>query len=262
MAELTYEELGKAFGDLGLQEVPVLAHASLHAFGRVQGGPDTVLSALLPSVGALMMPTHTYETMITPMVGPANNAIVYGRRQDTNRMANFYNPGMPADRLMGILPETLRQRPEAKRSNHPILSFAGINMDNILQTQTLEEPLAPIGALAEKGGWILLIGVDHSSNTSIHYAEKLVGRKQFVRWALTLDGIVACPGFPGCSAGFQSITSDVAKITRLYQIGNAVLQAMPVDGLLEAVKARLKRNPKDLLCSDLSCERCNEIRNQ
>ena len=50
---------------------------------------------------------------------------------------------------MGKIPELLRQRPEAKRSTHPILSFAGIRADKSLATQTLEEPFAPIRKFAE-----------------------------------------------------------------------------------------------------------------
>ena len=98
---------------------------------------------------------------------------------------------------MGILPETLRNHPSATRTAHPILSFAGINADFTLFTQTLYEPLAPIGALAELDGWVVLINVDHTVNTSIHYAEKLAGRRQFVRWALVGDRVVECPNFPG-----------------------------------------------------------------
>jgi aminoglycoside 3-N-acetyltransferase len=257
---LGYYELVEAFSQLELKEVPVLAHASLHAFGHVQGGPDTLISALLPNVAALMMPSHTYLTMITPLAGPANNGIVYGRRQDQNRMAETYSPQMPADRLMGILPETLRQRPGAKRSMHPILSFTGVNVDRALKSQTLEEPLAPIHMLAENDGWVLLLGVDHTVNTTVHYAEKLAGRRQFIRWAMTESGIIDCPGFPGCSAGFKNLEKDLVPATREIKIGEAAIRAMPMAAIVEVVAARLKRNPKDLLCSDISCERCNEIR--
>jgi aminoglycoside 3-N-acetyltransferase len=62
----------------------------------------------------------------------------------------------------------------------------------------LDDPLAPVGALAEENGTVLLIGVNHTVNTSIHYAEKIAGRKQFIRWALTPQGVRECPGFPGC----------------------------------------------------------------
>lgn len=260
MPDTTYRELSTAFASLGLQNVPVLAHTSLHAFGRVEGGADSFVQALLESVGALVMPTHTYSTMITPIVGPPNNGIVYGSAQDLNRMAEFYNPTMPADRLMGIVAETLRRRPEAKRSMHPILSFAGIRANKVIAAQSMDEPLAPIRLLAEADGWVLLLGVDHTVNTSIHFAEKLAGRRQFTRWALTETGIVACPGFPGDSSGFKVLEKDMQPHTKKLQVGNALVQAVPMQALLLAVMERLKSNPKDLLCSDLSCSRCNEIR--
>ncbi len=123
------------------------------------------------------MPTFTYRTMITPEVGPANNGISYGDDEYYNREARPFTMEMPANSLMGILPETLRNHPLAMRTTHPILSFAGIGADQILDTQTLQEPFAPIGALAEEDGWVVLINVDHTVNTSIHYAEKLAGRR-------------------------------------------------------------------------------------
>lgn len=260
MTGLSYMALSEAFASLNLFNVPVIAHASLHAFGPVEGGPETLLQAVLQSVAALIMPTHTYNTMITPPSGPLNNGIMYGSAQDLNRMAEFYAPSMPADRLMGKIPELLRLRPEAKRSMHPILSFAGIRANKTLATQTLEEPFAPIRMFAEADGWVLLLGVDHTSNTTVHYAEKLAGRKQFVRWALTENGIIACPGFPGDSAGFQVIEKDMAPYIKKLQVGNALVQAMPIKKLVEVVQARLEKNPKDLLCSELACPRCNEIR--
>jgi aminoglycoside 3-N-acetyltransferase len=260
MSDITYMELSSAFASLELSDVPVIAHASLHAFGHMEGGPVTFVQALLQTVGALIMPTHTYNTMITPNIGPANNAMIYGSGQDLNRMAEFYSQSMPADRLMGVVPEALRQRPEAKRSIHPILSFAGIRANKAIASQTMDEPFAPIRMLAEAGGWVLLLGVDHTVNTTVHYAEKLAGRRQFIRWALTENGIVACPGFPGDSSGFKVLEKDMQPHTKKLQVGNALVQAMPMKALLLAVMTRLKNNPKDLLCSDLSCARCNEIR--
>lgn len=260
MPDLSYMELVNAFASLELQNVPVIAHASLHAFGRVQSGPETFVQTLLQSVAALIMPTHTYNTMITPSTGPSHNGIVYGSGQDMNRMADFYAPAMPADRLMGVVPEALRQRPEAKRSMHPILSFTGVRANKAIGSQTIEEPFAPIRMFAEADGWVLLLGVDHTSNTTIHYAERLAGRKQFTRWALTENGVVACPGFPGDSSGFQVIEKDMQPHTKKLQVGNALVQAMPIKALVDVVQQRLQKNPKDLLCGDLSCARCNEIR--
>jgi aminoglycoside 3-N-acetyltransferase len=167
---------------------------------------------------------------------------------------------MPADKTMGALPETLRRHPRSKRSMHPIQSFAGIHADSILNAQTIFDPLAPIGALAEKDGWVLLLGVDHRVNTSIHHGEKLGGRMQFIRWALLPDRLVECPGFPGDSEGFEAIAPAVEKYTRRVEIGGALAQAVHLESLLRVVVEQLRENPFALLCARQDCERCNAVR--
>lgn len=257
---LTYRQLSDSFQSLGLSNNPVIAHASVKAFGGIEGGPEALLGALLDSVRAVIVPTFTYKTMLTPPAGPPNNALAYGGDQDANRMAEMFHPNMPADPLMGILPETLRQHLQARRTRHPILSFAGINADHYLEKQTLFDPLAPVGAIAQDGGWVLLLGVDHTVNTSIHYAERLAGRRQFTRWALTRKRVTECPGFPGCSLGFQAIAPVVESSIRRTQIGNALVQAVPLDIIFEAVAVMLNENPLALLCDRQDCERCLAIK--
>ncbi len=261
MVTVSLSDLRPALLDLGLSHTPVIAHASLRSFGEVVGGADTLLRAVLDSVSALVMPTFTYQTMITPEVGPPNNGITYGSRRDLNRMVEPYTREMPAHKQMGILPETLRRHPLAKRTMHPIQSFAGIYAEKYLAAQTLQEPLGPIGALAEADGWVLLLGVDHTVNTSIHYAEKLAGRRRFIRWALTPSRIVECPNFPGDSAGFDAITPELVNDTRRLKVGNATIQAVPLQILFQAVIDRIQSNPLALLCQREDCERCTSIRN-
>jgi aminoglycoside 3-N-acetyltransferase len=254
------QDLLVGFRGLKLDSKPVIVHASLSAFGQVQGGAETLVSALLAAFDSVVMPTFTYKAMVIPPCGPEKNAIVYGSGADANRMAEFFDPQMPADTLMGVVAEMLRRNPRADRSTHPILSFAGINARTALAEQSLADPLAPIGALAKRDGWVLLLGVDHSVNSSIHFAEKLAGRKQFIRWALTPQGVRECTGFPGCSTGFRSIAPEVERDTRRVIIGNAAMQAVPLKMLFKAVIERIKNDPLALLCQQADCPRCNEIR--
>jgi aminoglycoside 3-N-acetyltransferase len=260
MVTVTFTELRTGLFKLGLSHTPVIAHASLSAFGEVVGGAETLLRATLDSVAALVMPTFTYMTMITPDVGPPNNGIVYGSEHDLNRMAEPFRPGMPVDKQMGVLPETLRKHPRARRTAHPIQSFAGIYADKYLAAQSLQNPLGPIGALAEEDGWVLLLGVDHTVNTSIHYAERLAGRKQFVRWALLTDRILECPGFPGDSAGFESIAPQLINDARHVKVGDATVQAISLRVLIAKVDELIKADPMALLCDRADCERCNSVR--
>ena len=123
---ITFHDFVAAFQELGLKHTtPVIAHASLSAFGAVQGGAETVLGALIYVFDTLLMPAFTYKTMVTPSSGPSDNGLDYGAAQSANLMAQIYRPRLPVDRLIGIVPEMLRQHPRSRRSLHPILSFVG-----------------------------------------------------------------------------------------------------------------------------------------
>jgi aminoglycoside 3-N-acetyltransferase len=257
---LTSEHFSSALESLDLGNKPAIAHASLKSFGAINGGAGTVLGALLASVSGLMMPAFTYKTMISPEVGPPNNGLIYGRQRDLNLMAVPFHHTMQVDPLIGMLPETLRHYPGAVRTAHPILSFTGVDMNDALMIQTLYNPFAPVGWLAGQDGWVILLGVNHTVNTSMHYAEKLAGRRQFVRWALTGNRIVECPGFPNCSEGFEAIRPDIEHVTRRAPVGDSFIEAIPLQPLLQAVEMRIKNNPLALLCQREECERCDAIR--
>lgn len=258
---LTFRDLITGFRKLEIDPSnPIIAHASLSAFGNVQGGAGTLLGAILATASSVIMPAFTYKTMVVPQTGPENNALDYRKRHALNRMAVFFDLELPADRLMGVLAECLRRHPKSLRSRHPILSFSGNNAQRALDAQTYAEPLAPIGVLMEEQGWVVLLGVNHTSNTSIHFAERLAGRRQFTRWALTPHGVRECPGFPGCSDGFQAIVPKLEGINRRVQIGAAQVEAVPLAPLIEIVREWIAADPLALLCSNEFCQRCSASR--
>jgi aminoglycoside 3-N-acetyltransferase len=242
------------------KDANVIAHVSLSAFGQVDGGPETMLEALMDIYKTLIMPGFTYRTMVIPENGPEGNGLPYGKGQVTNSRALSFRPDMPVDRLMGIVPEVLRRHPLASRSHHPILSFVGVRAEEILASQSIEKPLNPVGQLLEGGGWVVLLGVGQEVNTSMHYAEFLAGRKQFIRWALTDEGVVECPGFPGCSDGFGAVTPQLMGITRQVSVGTGTIKAFPLEKLMTAVKNMLEEDPLALLCDRPYCERCQAVR--
>jgi aminoglycoside 3-N-acetyltransferase len=258
---LHFAELRSAFRNLGLADKPVIVHSSLKRFGPIDGGAETVIQALFESTSGIVVPAFTYLTMVTPEVGPPNNGIAYGSGHDLNRMAVPFHKDLQPDKMMGALPRTLLEREDSIRTAHPILSFGGIgSVDDILITQTIFEPLAPIGALAEHDGWVILINVDHSVNTSIHYAEKLAGRRQFIRWALVDGRVMECPGFPGDSSGFNVIENHLKTETRLVLVNNGLIQAIPLKRLLAVAQGLIKKDPLALLCQRSDCERCVAVR--
>ena len=258
---ISYREMVRALRSLNISSTtPVLVHSSLRAFGHVLGGAPTIVGALLEIYESVMAPTFTYKTLIVPETGPQNNAIRYGEHTDRNKMAEFFRPDMPADPLMGLVAETLRKHPDAYRSGHPVLSFAGVNVKEYLNKQMLSEPFAPIAAMYDAGGWVLLMGVDHTSNTSIHLGERLAGRKMYTRWALMSDTVVVCDNFPFCSDGFNPIHVLMDPFTKKVQIGNALVQAMPLADLIEPPRQLVEADPTALLCHRTDCLSCNTTR--
>ena len=86
------------------------------------------------------------------------------------------------------------------------------------------------------------------------------GRRQFVRWALTLDGVVECPGFPGCTAGFQQIASRLDGISRTLQLGESIIEVIPLRDMINIAVGWIHEDPRALLCDREGCPRCAAVR--
>jgi aminoglycoside 3-N-acetyltransferase len=256
-----YRDFIRVLRDLGLvQGGRILVHARLAALGEVTGGPDAVLGAFLAVGKTVVAPTFTYSAMVTPDVGPSDNGMDYGVSAEHNAAAQFFHPDLPADPPMGSLAEALRQAQGARRSEHPLLSFSGIGADDVLASQSLEDPLAPIAALAEEDADVVLLGADHTANVSLHHAERLAGRRGFVRWALTPTGVVECPGMPGCSDGFQAIAGRLEGIVRRATLGPVTVESFPLRDLLHVAAGWVRMDPQALLCDKPDCARCAAVR--
>ncbi len=257
---ITYRDFTRALREVGLTpNSVVLAHVALDGLEPIRGGAEAVLGALLSSCHALLMPTFTTRTMIIPRTGPPDNGLTYDQ-EEANAQAEIFDPQMPADASMGEVVEALRQHPEARRSCHPILSFSGIRADEALAAQTIDDPWAPIAALAEADADVLLLGADHTTNVSLHYAEKLAGRKQFLRWALVPGRIVACPAFPGCSDGFPAIAPRLEGVSRLAALGETTIELVPLRDLIHVAVGWIRQDPRALLCDRPGCARCRDVR--
>jgi aminoglycoside 3-N-acetyltransferase len=265
MSIITYHDIVLALRELGLSlDNDIIAHtsSSTREAGDVRGGEASILGALLATCGTVVMPTFTYQTMVWPEVGPPDNACTYGDHTEENARAVMFRPDLPADSCVGQVAETLRRHSLATRSNHPVLSFAAIgsHAQEILGAQSFNDPLGPLEWLYHHGGDVLLLGVDHQSNIAIHLAEKLAGRKQFVRWAVGLDRAYRLPGFPGCSNGFNAIAGKLAWITHQTILGTMTVQRIPLRHLIEVAVRTIQDDPHALLCDDPHCQRCNAVR--
>jgi aminoglycoside 3-N-acetyltransferase len=260
---VTYRTLLLALQDLGLHpRGKIIAHASISRIGEVAGGVETFVGALLACCEGLMVPTFTPQTMVVPPFGPPDNAMTYAQVPEEELPGPPFDAALPADTHLGLVPETVRTHPDAERSLHPLLSFAGVNVREGLEAQSLEDPWAPIGWLAEVDGDVLLVGADHRRNVSLHYAMAQAGRKEFLRWARLRGKIVECPGWPGCSEGFEAIGPRLGGVVREGTVGGARAQLIPLRDLLHIAVGWLREDPSALLCDRKDCRYCEAVRGE
>jgi aminoglycoside 3-N-acetyltransferase len=258
---LNYRDVVNGLHQLGLdRDVPVIAHMSTDLLIQVKGGASSILGSLLAVVDNALLPSFTLRTQVIPESGPEDNGLRYGSGRDSNLNAEIFNHNLIADEPYREMATALLSYPASHRSTHPLLSLVGLGVNTALDGQTIENPYQPIQTLGEYGGWVLLLGADQTSNFSIHLAEYLAGRKQFIRWALTPRGIVECPHFPGCPNGFNKLHYHIQEYQRRATVEDAIWQAYPLTDLIRCATELLKKDPYALLCNQLDCERCNAVR--
>lgn len=155
----------------------VMVHTSLRSLGFVCGGPQVVIEALLESVGAegtVMMPTQSWKNL-DPTTG-----VHWEEPEAWWQLIRDHWPAYDKDitptNSMGAVAEMFRKWPGTLRSDHPARSVAANGKH--AQYLTADHDLSnifgdgsPIGKLYELDGWVLLIGVGHDKNTSLHLAD-------------------------------------------------------------------------------------------
>ena len=164
MKRLSYskDDLIKDLEELKIDKYGTLmVHSSYKSIGDVEGGGETVIDALMEYMkdGLLVFPTHTW-------------ADVVGDR------SRFYV--QTSSSCIGILPDLFRRREGVIRDLHPTHSLAAIGEgaeEFLKDSHLFDTPCSrqsPYGKLLDKRAQIMLLGVDHSSNTFIHGIEEWV----------------------------------------------------------------------------------------
>lgn len=244
-------EITEGFRNAGLHTGDiVLIHSSLKSFGYVIGGVMTVINALFDAVGpegTVMVPTLT------------------GKYTDSSDDPPVFDV-RHTPCWTGKIPETFRQLPEAKRSLHPTHSAAaiGARRDELLDGhETGESPCdkkSPYFKNAKLGGYVMLIGVDQESNTSIHCCEEVAG----VPYQLQKDSAdIYISGYDGEEIlvrnklhDWHKPPTDFNKFDSLFEthgimkrikIGNSTIRMINASNMLELAVDILNRDPFFLL---------------
>ncbi|MFP4590356.1 MAG: aminoglycoside N(3)-acetyltransferase [Halobacteriales archaeon] len=175
---LTRGRLTAALRDLGVSPGETLiVHSAMSALGWVCVDATTVVDALRAAVtdrGTLVVPTHTGQ--YTDPAAWRSPPIPSEWVETVIEQRPPFRPGVTPARGVGAVPECLRTYPGAHRSRHPTVSFAawGRDAEAVVADHPYDGGLgagSPLEAVSERGGRVLLLGVGHDVNTSLHLAE-------------------------------------------------------------------------------------------
>jgi hypothetical protein len=117
---------------------------------------------------------------------------------------------------------------------------AGDHAEALINGQRPDRMLGPVEVLDRLDGDVLLLGVGHHANTTIHLAEQRMGRSLFYRYAVVAPGVWAeVPNVSGESHRFDDLEPRLAPATAETMIGNCRARRIParaVQGIAAGVK--------------------------
>jgi aminoglycoside N3'-acetyltransferase len=238
---------------LGVREGGVmLVHTGFRAVRPVEGGPRGLIAALLEALGpsgTLVLPSWTGD--------------------DDSPFDPRSTP--PAEDL-GILPAVFWPSEGVLRSHHPFAFAARGPQAAALLADPLPVPPhrleSPVGRVWEAGGQILLLGVGHEANTTLHLAEVLAGVTYGVRKHITAvqGGVarrIAYCETDHCCARFA--LADPWLRARGQQregiVGHGPARLMEARDLVSLALAHLRADPFVFLhAADAGCAQCDAAR--
>ncbi|GAA3448284.1 AAC(3) family N-acetyltransferase [Dactylosporangium matsuzakiense] len=168
--------------DLGLPAgATVVVHSSLSRLGWVAGGAQAVVLALFAALGpagTLVMPTHSRH--LTEPADWGDPPVPEPWWDIIRAETPPFDPRTTPTVSMGATVECFRAFPGVLRSAHPTVSFAahGPLAPGITGGHELHDGLgegSPLARLYDADAWVLLLGVGHANNTSLHLAEYRAG---------------------------------------------------------------------------------------
>lgn len=249
---MNISEVAGQLAALGVRRGGVLlVHTSFRSVRPVEGGPLGLIAALRRAIGdegTLVMPTMTDgESVFDPRTTPT------------------------AD--MGVVAETFWRQDGVVRSTHPGGSFAaeGPCAEAICAPQPLSPPHgpdSPVGRVHALGGQVLLLGVGHSEDTTLHLAEAIAGVPYSVSHptVVAIDGDVAtveiaetdhcCRNFALADEWLRAVGAQ-----REGKVGRADARLALASTIVAEAVRRLRDDPLLFLCApEAACEECDLAR--
>jgi len=265
MTHIGSAELRAGLRRLGLAGQPFCLHASLSSFGWVEGGAETLVDAFLAEGCTVMWPSLSagYERpgfSVPPAahLRPARNGTDYKHfSAQITGVGRVFTPSTnDIEPQLGAVVKAVVNRSGRVRGNHALNLFTAIGplAHTLVDCQVRGDVYAPLTALAEVGGRVLLIGVGLTSMTLLHLAESLAGRRPF-RWANGAHGQPVAWDVGSCSAGFDRLEPLLAPVAREAMVGASRWWSFPARETALLAAAAIRSDPDITHCPDGDCQR-------
>lgn len=253
-SEITKQQLLEDLTRIGIKKGAVLAvHIGYKSIGRVKGGPQTVVDALMESVtetGTLLMPVF-------------------------NSLTNGTTDLRTAPSCVGIVTEFFRKTAGVIRSDNPTHSCAiwGKDARKIADTHLHTTQLGentPFHEIAKRDGTVLHMGCEFNSCSIVHVAEVLAkvpyltvgypGYESPIKYINPLghEKVFNSDENPGDGSGFRVVQWEMDRRGLLNHgmIGEAKSFWAKGTQIIDLTLEMLKRDPAALLCHNSHCMVC------
>lgn len=259
MSGMTQEDLVRDLKAMGLQEGDLVnVKASLRAIGKIEGGVDTLINALLAVVGSRgTIVTDSFVDVFSPLRAKFWTNVV-----DENTKS-----------YAGGLANAMLKRPEVRRSQHPVQKFAIIGhlASDLAEGHTADSYAYDVlRIMAEKGGKNLKIGPDEKvpgvgtthvaigleklrqkrSWVGVRYKDKSGEVRSFYRnWS------------GGCMKAFFNLNplydQRPGAVISKGRIGDAPAKLTSMSSTLTLERELIRRDVRSFLrCGDPNCVEC------
>ena len=247
----TRGELTAELHALGVERGGVLVvHTAFSRLGPVEDGPRGLIDALQAAVGP-------EGTLVMPSMSDDDD--------------HPFDPAATPCRAMGIVADTFWRLPDVRRSDSPhAFAARGPRASEITAPHPVEVPHgpdSPIGRASSLDAQVLLIGVGHDANTTVHLAENLAGVRYRIRKYATVlrDGRpVRCDyaEIDHCCRGFERMDEwlEADRRQRRGPVGRAESRLFRARDAVEAALGRLRHDETVFLHAPGACAECDEAR--
>jgi aminoglycoside 3-N-acetyltransferase len=244
-------ELTRQLGALGVQSGGILVvHAAFSKVGPVEGGPLALIEALLAAVG-------TGGTLVMPSMADDDD-IPFDR-------------GQTPCRAVGVVADSFWRMPGVQRSDSPhAFAATGPHAAQITRPHPVDVPHglnSPPGRVYELDGQVLLLGVGHNADTTVHVAENIAG----VRYRQRKHATIIADGRPTrfeygetdhCCEKFCLLDGWLESEGRQRRgiVGHAEARLARSRDVVKAALLRLRQDETTFLHAPGACAECDEAR--